>query len=137
MRLLTKDYFIKNKGLVLWGAVVWSGLAAFVGLSPRSFSYSLATLVVQALLCCPFTLRTQTGRLWWAAYGVLLACLAVVHFARLPHPLAWVGFALCALCGGVTVCLRWRPPDAAPAVPRLPRAEQTLAFLLRHERKTL
>jgi len=111
MNLLTKDYFIRNWRLTTLGAICGVALAALFGLCPRSVSFLFAWLAVMPFVNCPFTLRTQAGRVWWGAYACLYACLVVIHLVRLPHLLAWAGLMISGGCGILTVCLRWNPPS--------------------------
>lgn len=109
--MLTRDYFLHHKWLVLLGAISGIALAALVGLGAHSVVFLFAWMAVMPFVTCPLTLKTRAGRLWWAAYVGLVLCLALVYHIRLPHPLAWVIAVACAWFGVVTVCLRWAAPD--------------------------
>ena len=110
MSILTRDYFTQTKWYALLGAFCGTALAALFGFGSHSAGWMLIWLLLAPFLNGPLTLRTQVGRLWWGAYGGLVACLTVIYVVRLPHPMAWVGLALCAGLGIIIVCLRWRPP---------------------------
>ena len=110
MSLLTKDYFFQNKGLALLGATCGIAIAALFGLGSHKVGFMLVWLVVQPLISGSFTLKTQASRLWCGAYIILLVCLVLVYLVRLPHPVAWIGLVLCAVCGILTTCLRRNPP---------------------------
>jgi hypothetical protein len=83
MRLLTKDYFIRNKWLALLGAVCGIGIAALFGLGSHFVAFMFPWLIVSPFINCPLTLKTQVGGIWWAAYACLVANLAIVYFVRL------------------------------------------------------
>ncbi len=129
MSVLNKGYFLRNKGLALLGAGCGIGLA-LLGFGSRPFGWVLLWMMVAR----PFFTRrlwftTRVGRIRWGAYGVMVACLLLIHAVRLPHPLAWISLVLCAGCGVITVCLGYNPPPNMSS--ELPASKPSLPSLLR------
>ena len=130
MSVFNKGYFLRNKGLALLGAGCGTGLALLLGFGPRPFGWVLIWMVAGPFFTGRLWFTTRIGRIWWGAYGVMIACLLLIHAVRMPHPLAWISLVLCAGCGVITVCLRYNPPPPNMSS-ELPASKPSLSSLLR------
>jgi hypothetical protein len=97
-------------------AVAWVaglGFLAYFMLRPmHDYTTVVVILVVNTLLCSPFTLRTPAGRLWWMVYtlAVLSAMGAVMSGGQ--NAIGWLLATLATSLYSLGVCLRWHPPSA-------------------------
>ena len=106
MRLLTQEYFLQNKRLVLFGAA--SGVVAAIIL--RGSLVLLGPAVAFFLLGFPYIAKTQAERLLRLTFVGSYLSLALVYFSKTFLPLAWIGFAGISILSAVTICLRYNPP---------------------------
>lgn len=107
-------YYLKRNWLLLaGGAVVGLALALYVGLTARSLEIILGSMVCVTLVTWPFSVRSPVGRVWWAAWLLVLIGLVGVRMDHLHTPLGYALAGLVAFSNGVAVCLRWRPPVQA------------------------
>jgi hypothetical protein len=108
---LDAAYWRRNR--LYLAAVALCGLAVIavaMRMPAHVHMYSLWTILLFALLCSPFTLKTAAGRLWWGAFAIAIGGSVGAVLMGAYNPLSW----LCAVAAGcaysVGVCLRWRPP---------------------------
>ena len=112
MRLLTKDYLLQNKWLVLIGMVLGVVLSAMFLRWPVEF---LALAFGLLLVGFPYVAKTQVERMLRLVLIGFYISLALAYGGRTFLPLAYIGFAGSSILGAVIICLRYHPPAAEPS----------------------
>jgi len=110
---LNRAYWWKHRGVLLTAGVCSFGVLVHFMRGMHDRGGMLAMFVIQALLCSPFRLKTVAGRLWWASYGIGLACGSGAVVLGIHSPLGWLCAFITACCFAIGTCLRWNTVEAS------------------------
>ena len=110
MEDFSRSYWVQHKN-ILAGA----GLCGFVALGyfmwrPRFLEYAVVSMIVLALLSCPFTFKAVRGRLWLSAALIMFAGGFAAVKLGMYNPLGWICALISASAYAMGVCLRWHAP---------------------------
>jgi hypothetical protein len=114
---LTFAYFAQHSRLVFGGMAVGGIAVALVWLQPQMREFALLWAIVFALLCSPFTLKTQSGRIWWTAYVCFVCSCVGCAFFGWHNLIGWLCAALAVVSSGITLCLRRTAREAQRTSP--------------------
>ena len=108
---LDASYWRRRTRTLLVGMICgFLGVAIAMTMPAANRGAVLVVVLIAALLCSPFTLKTAAGRLWWGTHlvGIGSGIAAVLLGAH--SPLGWLCAVMAACAYAVGVCLRWNPP---------------------------